>query len=94
MKVKEIWQANKRTLGIKWSDDKKSLYDVVSLRRKCPCAECIDEMTGERRLKDQDVSDHVRPLKIDSVGNYALKISFNDGHKTGIYTFDKLREIH
>ena len=91
--VKKIWQQDARTLGIVWTDDRNTLFDVVELRRRCPCAACIDEWTREQRLKTQDVNDDVRPVRIESVGRYALTIRFNDGHSTGIYTFKTLREL-
>ncbi|MBM4250343.1 MAG: DUF971 domain-containing protein [Deltaproteobacteria bacterium] len=91
IRVSAIEQAGPRTLAITWSDGHKDQFDVVKLRRSCPCASCIDEWTREQRLKPEDVPDTVRPLKIESVGAYALKIHFSDGHATGIYTFQMLR---
>ena len=91
--VKKIWQQDQRTLAIVWTDDRSTLYDVVELRRRCPCAVCIDEWTREQRLRPADVKDEVRPVRIESVGRYALSIRFSDGHGTGIYTFKMLREL-
>ncbi len=93
VRVKRIWQQDPRTLAIVWTDNKKSLYDTVELRRQCRCAHCIDEVTKEPKLNPDDVPESVRPVKIESVGRYALTISFTDGHKTGIYTFDWLRQL-
>ena len=93
IQVKKIDQLSERTLGIVWSDDKESIYDVVDLRRKCPCAHCIDEWSGEQRLMPEDISDDIRPVRIDSVGRYALSIHFNDNHSTGIYSFQFLRSL-
>lgn len=93
IRVNEIGQADSRTLSIVWNDGRHDLYDVVQLRRRCPCAMCIDEWTHEKRLKESDVADTLRPVQIDSVGSYALKIQFSDGHRTGIYTFQMLREL-
>ena len=93
IRVKDITQLDPKTLGILWTDGKKSALDVVLLRRKCPCAACIDEWSHEPRLKPEDVKDTGRPVKIESVGLYALTIHFNDGHRTGIYTFKYLREL-
>ena len=93
IRVKEIAQADGRTLSIVWTDGRHDLYDVVQLRRLCPCAQCIDEWTREKRLKESDVSDGIRPVQIDSVGSYALKVQFSDGHRTGIYTFQMLRDM-
>lgn len=91
-RVKNIQQKDERTLWIQWSDNREQQWDVVNLRRSCPCAVCIDEWTGKKTLKDEDVPDTVRPVSIKSVGRYALSIEFSDGHKTGIYTFEKLQE--
>lgn len=92
-RVKSISQIDERTLGITWTDNLISSFDVVDLRRKCPCATCIDEWTHEQLLKPESVPETVRPLKIESVGQYALNIHFNDGHRTGIYTFSMLRRL-
>ena len=94
VRVSAISQADPRTLAITWTDGRTDKFDVVKLRRSCPCASCIDEWTREQRLKPEDVPDTVRPLKIESVGSYALKIFFSDGHSTGIYTFQMLRGLN
>ncbi len=93
-RVKDIAQIDPRTIGILWTDGKSDAFDVVELRRKCPCAVCIDEWTRVPKLKPEDVAETVRPVKIESVGAYALRIDFSDGHRTGIYTFNLLRQMH
>ncbi|HYX33530.1 MAG TPA: DUF971 domain-containing protein [Oligoflexus sp.] len=92
-RVKRIWQQDDRTLAINWTDGRKSLYDVVELRRQCRCANCVDEMTRKRTLNPDEIPESVRPVKVESVGRYALTIHFTDGHRTGIYPFERLREI-
>jgi len=91
--VKEIYQSDEKHLGITWTDGAESKLDVVELRRKCPCASCVDERTGERILKPDSVASTVRPLQIDSVGRYACVIAFNDGHNNGIFSFKYLRQL-
>lgn len=86
--IKKIWQEDDKHLGIVWGDDRRTLFDVVELRRKCPCASCVDELTGERIVGD--ISESTRPVEINSVGRYAMSIKFSDGHSTGIYSFDYL----
>lgn len=92
--VKEIWQVDKQTLGIVWTDSSENRYDVVALRKSCPCAVCVDETTGQRNqaLMD-DISDKVRPVTIQSTGQYAMTIAFSDGHGSGIFTFDYLKSL-
>lgn len=91
--VKDIAQLDSRTLGVRWSDGRESRYDVVDLRRRCPCAECVEEWTRKPLLNPEDVPETVRPQRIQSVGRYALQIQFSDGHSTGIYTYEMLREL-
>lgn len=93
LRVKAIDQLDSRTLKILWSNDIEQTFDVVDLRRRCPCAVCVDEWTHQPKLRPEDVPDTVRPLRIDSVGRYALNIRFSDQHSTGIYTFQSLFEM-
>lgn len=93
IRIRAITQTTDRVLSITWTDGKSDNFDVVELRRKCPCASCIDEWTHEPLLKASDVSETVRPLKVESVGQYALTLPFSDGHRTGIYTFSYLRKL-
>lgn len=93
LRVRDIAQIDGRTFKIAWTDGAESLYDVVELRRKCPCATCIDEWTHQPRLLPEAISDDIRPERIDSVGRYALTIKFSDGHGTGIYPYPLLRKI-
>jgi len=91
-------------IDIVWSDAHASHYDFAYLREQCPCAMCNDE-----RLKKADQTQKaasllnsaalpmfkpkVRAKAAHAVGNYALQIDFNDGHATGIYSFDFLRTV-
>lgn len=93
IRVKDIAQANDRILRITWTDDRTDNFDVVALRRLCPCAVCVDEISGVRKLDAASIDESVRPQQVDSVGAYALKIAFSDRHTTGIYTFDYLRRL-
>lgn len=93
LRLRRIWQVDERTLGLHFTDGAELALDVVALRRACPCAHCVDEWTGEPRLGPDDVPDTVRPVRIRSVGRYALTIGFDDGHDTGIYPFAVLRRM-
>jgi ATP-binding protein involved in chromosome partitioning len=90
---KEIRQAGPRTLAIVWSDGRESRYEVRELRLLCPCASCRDEVTGERLLDPARVPQDVHPIRLESVGNYALKVRWSDGHDTGIYTYRRLLDL-
>jgi DUF971 family protein len=89
----QIGQSDERHLRIVWADGHASDLDVVTLRRKCPCAACIDEWSGRPRLDPASVTESVRPRSVRSVGLYALSIAFDDGHDSGIYPFELLRGL-
>lgn len=80
-------------LGIEWEDGHASSYEPRRLRLACPCAGCVDEMTGERILTDDMVAPGVYPEEIRYVGRYALRFFWSDGHDTGIYPFEYLRRL-
>lgn len=63
-----------------------------TLRLACPCAACVDEMSGIRTLDPASVADDVHPDGLELVGAYGLHIRWSDGHATGIYTFESLRD--
>ncbi|HYP14019.1 MAG TPA: DUF971 domain-containing protein, partial [Bryobacteraceae bacterium] len=80
-------------IEIDWTDGHHSSYTVAYLRDECPCATC----TGAHGTEPQKTS-HSKPgqspfqlftpapkmLDVESVGNYAVKIFWNDGHSSGV----------
>ncbi|HJS46591.1 MAG TPA: DUF971 domain-containing protein [Gemmatimonadales bacterium] len=69
----------------------EALFASRALRLACPCAACVDEMTGRPLLEAAAVAADVRPLQLSLVGAYALRVAWSDGHATGLYTFELLR---
>jgi ATP-binding protein involved in chromosome partitioning len=76
-----------------WEDGLTSKYRFKDLRFRCPCAVCVDEMTGERRITQQSVRDDVKPQDVKQVGRYAIQIQWSDGHGSGIYSYNYLRDL-
>lgn len=66
---------------------------ALDLRFACPCASCVDEMTGKRTLRKEALKADVRPTKIEPVGRYGIHIDWSDGHRTGMYHFDNLYKL-
>ena len=64
-------------------------YPFTYLRGWCPCAVCQGH-GDERRFIEVETPQLVR---IDMVGNYAVNPTWDDGHETGIYTFEYLRSL-
>jgi len=82
-----------RTLSVLWEDGHGDDFDVRDLRLACPCAVCIEETSGRPLLDPKSVRPDITPRVISSVGNYAITISWNDGHSTGIYSFERLQAL-
>lgn len=89
----KIEQLNQYLMFIEWNTGEKKAIPFVELRFECPCASCVDEHTGQRTLKREDISSDVRPKGVQLVGRYAIQVTWNDGHSTGMYHFDRLYDI-
>ncbi|MBL8225131.1 MAG: P-loop NTPase [Chromatiales bacterium] len=82
-----------RTLSVWWADGVQHDIDVRDLRLACHCALCVEEMTGRPLLDPATVRADVAPRSLMSVGNYAVAVTWNDGHNSGLDTFSRLREL-
>ena len=80
-------------LVVQWTDGHQGVHNPYNLRINCRCAGCVDEDSGQRTLDARRVPLDVTILGTTPVGRYALAFDFSDGHKTGIYSFDVLREL-
>jgi DUF971 family protein len=88
-------------VDITWSDGHTSHYPFPYLRDLCPCALCKDERDKKVRMGTSPAASIELPMykprvtakTAQAMGNYALQITFSDGHATGIYSFEHLREI-
>ena len=89
----EITRSAEHDIRILWKDGHESIYPARYLRLKCPCAGCVDEWTGKRSLKGDDISEDVVPESLELVGRYGLRIFWRGGHSDGIYTLQLLREL-
>jgi DUF971 family protein len=86
-------------LEIVWGDDKACSYPLSNLREACPCVECRGGHQFMGREHDPENFLALTPTRsygIDNIvpiGNYALQPTWDDGHHTGIYTWDYLRRL-
>lgn len=78
-----------RELEIAWGDGRKFLYPHEILRGFCPCATCQGHSGVIRFVAGGDLE--LRDL--EQVGNYALGLTWGDGHNSGIYSFRYLRAL-
>jgi DUF971 family protein len=93
-----------KSKGVKidWSDGHRSEYSLGLLRDECPCATCtgshgtVPQKTNHSSAAADPFQMYKPALKmatVEEVGHYAIRIGWNDGHNTGIYSFDHLRQI-
>jgi DUF971 family protein len=94
-----------KSKGIKidWKDGHHSDYSLGYLRDECPCATCTGAHGTEPQKTNYSAKAPASPFQmykpsikmdnVEPVGNYAVKIYWNDGHSTGIYSYDHLRKI-
>lgn len=86
-------------IEIDWADGLHSKFSVEFLREHCPCATCTGAHGNEPQKWTPDQSPfpmfkpRIKMESIEAVGNYALRIFWNDGHKTGLYSYDYLRQL-
>jgi DUF971 family protein len=85
------------SLSVKWNDDKISEIQLTKLRDECPCVNCKGEsviLESYIPIKSPFKAAGFYEIKsIEPVGNYAVQIFWQDGHDTGIYSWDILRNI-
>ncbi|MCX6934858.1 MAG: DUF971 domain-containing protein [Verrucomicrobia bacterium] len=83
-------------LAIRWPDGKESYLLLEEMRKHCPCATCAGEPGLTRSLPGTGVKlteESFRLKGMQNVGAYAIQPTWEDGHGTGIYSWDYLRWI-
>lgn len=83
-------------LAILWDDGHESYFPASFLRQHSPSAQNIGEkdIFGNQYGGDGPKEfPEVRLESWDLVGNYAMRPTFSDGHQTGLFSWDYLREI-
>ena len=80
-----------KCLEVDFDDGTRCSLPAEFLRVESPSAEVQGHGPGERRIVAG--RRHVGMLSIEPVGNYAIRIVFDDLHDTGIYSWDYLRTL-
>jgi DUF971 family protein len=86
-------------LQIEWSDGVTHRLPWRFLREHCPCATCRAKehepppSPGMLPVLSPQEARPLRVLGMRPVGNYAYAVNFSDGHNTGIYALEYLREL-
>ena len=88
----EIRASNEgRVLNISFDDRKSFALPAELLRVESPSAEVRGHSPAERKTVGGKIN--VRIKAIEPVGNYAVKLVFDDGHDTGLYTWSGLHKL-
>ena len=87
----KLHQKSKR-LELSFTDSRIYSFSYEFLRVHSPSAEVRGHSPSQAVLQLDKVSVGVKEVEL--VGAYALKITFDDGHNTGLYTWDYFRELH
>lgn len=95
-----------RGLTVEWADGGTSYYSIAYLRKMSPSADVRQQRDEQKKnplavlsattvkaIESQTKGQGLTALGAELVGNYALRIRFSDGHDTGIYSWQYLREI-
>lgn len=93
-----------KSKGIKidWKDGHTSSYPLALLRDECPCASCTGAHGTEPQRTNYSKPDPapfqmykpvLKMLGVEEVGSYAIRIAWNDGHGSGIYSWNHFRKI-
>jgi DUF971 family protein len=80
-------------LELTWAGEEPVRLSYHLLRSECPCASCRDEWTGKRILDASTIRTDLRLDAMEPIGNYAVRLGWNDGHGSGLYSWDLFRQL-
>lgn len=97
----KVQKSTGQGMDIEWRDAHRSHYSFAWLRDACPCATCNEEREGSGRKIGEPprakpgalpmYKEPARPTDVNPVGKYAINFHWNDGHSSGIYSWEFLR---
>ena len=80
-------------LELIWDESKTDRLPYHFVRGQCPCASCRDEWSGERILDPKTIRPDLALEAMEPVGAYAVRFGWNDGHSSGLFTWESLRKL-
>ena len=80
-------------ITLRWADGKTVSVANRELRASCRCAHCINEFSGEQIADPGAIPADIHPQEIRTVGNYALAITWSDGHSTGLFPYPAIEQL-
>ncbi len=85
-------QAN-QVLEVAWPGERVDRIPYSFLRAECPCASCRDEWTGQRTFDPASIRPDLKLTGMDNIGTYAIQLAWNDGHSSGLFSWETLRDL-
>jgi DUF971 family protein len=91
----------KREVRIRWQDGHESVYSFDLLRKECPCALCNDQRSTQAAPGNLSLTvlsgsvlrlGEIQATEVKPIGRYAINFVWSDGHDSGIYSYNFLRE--
>jgi ATP-binding protein involved in chromosome partitioning len=70
-----------------FNDGREMSAKAFDLRAQCACALCLSEVTGKSLIDIKKIPADINPAEILPLGNYAVGITWSDGHSSGIYPY-------
>lgn len=89
-------------IDIDWQDGRRSSFTCEALRDNCPCAVCTGAHGTEPQRTSYGKPDpspfqmykpRIKMVSVEPAGNYGVRIQWNDGHGSGIYSWTLLRTL-
>ncbi len=96
LEINNIVQISDTVIVITWNDGHEGLYFADHLRKHCPCAACAKQPQESSEPLFKIYGQNPKEVKFTGwqrMGRYAVEFHFNDGHNTGIYPYQLLREL-
>lgn len=105
---KQIKRLGTEGLEITWDDNSISIFNSRVLRDNCPAADSkekrgegashkkpLSQPSGRGLLTvlSSTIEEELKLLKIESIGNYAVRLVWADGHDSGIFSYEYLFEL-
>lgn len=88
-----VVSAEKGKVLVVWPDGTETRIVNKALRASCQCALCINEFTGAPILDVNTIPLDIRVEDIQPLGNYAVAITWSDGHSSGIFSWEHFKKI-
>jgi ATP-binding protein involved in chromosome partitioning len=86
-------EATESHIHLHWPDGSTTSVANRALRLACGCALCVDEMSHKPVLEPESVPLDIHAEELRTIGNYALGITWSDGHATGFFPYKTIKAI-